>query len=132
MLPRSMLPASDPEPEQLWDAQCLPCFLADLICPVQDAKEGADAALSNASSTDKQVMQMETQLEQHRYAFVYILIPSVLLATLFSVVCLAGKRHSLECHINRHSHAVCHAVLHLSGHCQAGSEADCVYVHKTS
>lgn len=33
---------------------------------LQDAEEGAKAALSSASSKDKEVVQMEAQLQQHR------------------------------------------------------------------
>ena len=33
---------------------------------MQDAEEGTKAALSSASSKDREVMQMEAQLQQHR------------------------------------------------------------------
>ena len=43
---------------------CLPCKSDH--CDAQAAEEGAKAALSSASSKDKEVVQMEAQLQQHR------------------------------------------------------------------
>lgn len=35
--------------------------------PLQDAEDGAKAASSSATSKDKEVLQMEAQLQHHRY-----------------------------------------------------------------